>query len=202
MRKTRLKLGLTVYTALFLTGLLNLEVKSFALAPFATRNKISSASTASQLRRNILSNDFYRRRKRKFTEIYQESGNGKDSGNSFKSDSVQKLLNFDQDSNIEDNVLEYSYFDGESETEGIDDATMEEIIQGQPSEWNIMKELLGINIFTFILAALIVFFLSLNYILGPGWLGSTIGIPGTGAFQEVSPSIPGTIDLNKPEYRL
>jgi len=63
-------------------------------------------------------------------------------------------------------------------------------------------KLLGINIFTFILAALIVFFLSLNYILGPGWLGSTIGIPGTGAFQEVSPSIPGTIDLNKPEYRL
>mmetsp|Transcript_8093 Transcript_8093/g.8939 ORF Transcript_8093/g.8939 Transcript_8093/m.8939 type:complete len:162 (-) Transcript_8093:1073-1558(-) len=142
MRKMRLKLVLMVYTALFLTGLLNslLEVQSFALAPFATRNKISSASTASQLRRNILSNDFYRRRKRKFTEIYQESGNGKDSGNSFKSDSVQKLLNFDQDSNIEDNVLEYSYFDGESETEGIDDATMEEIIQGQPSEWNIMKE--------------------------------------------------------------
>jgi len=188
-----------VYTALFLTGLLSLDVQIFALAP-ATRHKISSASSASRL--NILSNDFYRRRKRKITEIYQESGNGKDSGNSFKSDSVQKLLNFDQDSNIEDTVLEYSYFDGESETEGIDDATMEEIIQGQPSEWNIMKELLGINVFTFILAALIVFFLSMNYILGPGWLGSTIGIPGTGAFQEVSPSIPGTIDLNKPEYRL
>jgi hypothetical protein len=63
-------------------------------------------------------------------------------------------------------------------------------------------QLLGINIFTFILAGLIVFFLGMNYILGPGWLGSTIGIPGTGSFDEVSPSIPGMIDLNKPEFRL
>jgi hypothetical protein len=52
------------------------------------------------------------------------------------------------------------------------------------------------------LAGLIVFFLSMNYILGPGWLGSSVGIPGTGSFDEVSPSIPGMIDLNKPEYRL
>jgi len=199
MRKMSLKIVLMIYTVMFLTELLNspLQVQSFAFAPL-TLNKISSR--ASKLRRNILSNDFYRRRKRKFTEIYQESGDGDDSGDPFKSDSIKRLLNFDQDNNIEDSVLEYLDFDGE--TDQIDDATMEEIIQGQPSEWNIMKELLGINIFTFILAALIVFFLSMNYILGPGWLGSTIGIPGTGAFQEVSPSIPGTIDLNKPEYRL
>ena len=68
--------------------------------------------------------------------------------------------------------------------------------------WNLWIQLLGINAFTFVLAALIVFFLSMNIMLGPGWLGNQIGIPGTGSIQEVSPSLPGSIDLNKPEYRL
>ena len=63
-------------------------------------------------------------------------------------------------------------------------------------------QLLGFNAFTVVLAALIVFFLSMNYALGPGWLGSQIGVPGTGTIREVSPSLPGTIDLNRPEYRL
>jgi len=93
-------------------------------------------------------------------------------------------------------------FDFDDEMDELDDETMEEIRKGQPSEWNIMKELLGINIFTFLLAGLITFFFGMNYFLGPGWLGNTIGIPGTGQFTEVSPSIPGTIDLNSPEYRL
>jgi hypothetical protein len=66
----------------------------------------------------------------------------------------------------------------------------------------LLPQLLGINIFTFILAGLILFFLSMNIILGPGWLGSTLGIQGTGNFEEVSPSLPGALDLNKPEYRL
>jgi hypothetical protein len=61
---------------------------------------------------------------------------------------------------------------------------------------------LGINVFTFILAGLIVFFLSMNIILGPGWLGGSLKLPGTGTFDEVSPSLPGTLDLNKPEFRL
>ena len=65
-----------------------------------------------------------------------------------------------------------------------------------------LLQLLGINIFTFILAALILFFLSMNTILGPGWLGSTLGIQGTGNFEEVSPSLPGALDLNKPEFKL
>ncbi len=67
---------------------------------------------------------------------------------------------------------------------------------------NFVIQLLGINAFTVILAALIVFFLSMNVVLGPGWLGSQLGIPGTGSIQEVSPSLPGSIDLNKPEFRL
>ena len=61
---------------------------------------------------------------------------------------------------------------------------------------------MGINIFTFILAGLIVFFLSMNIILGPGWLGGAMKLSGTGTFEEVSPSLPGTLDLNKPEFRL
>jgi hypothetical protein len=52
------------------------------------------------------------------------------------------------------------------------------------------------------LAGLIAFFMGMNIIMGPGWLGSSLGIEGTGYFEEVSPSLPGTVDLNKPEYRL
>ena len=52
------------------------------------------------------------------------------------------------------------------------------------------------------LAALIAFFLSMNFFIGPGWLGALLGIPGTGSFQEVSDSLPDTIDLSSPEFRL
>lgn len=106
--------------------------------------------------------------------------------NNKESDSVEKLFNFDNN-NFENEIEE-------------DD--MEEIESGQPSQWMIMQQLLGINIFTVVLALLIVFFLGMNFALGPGWLGSTIGIPGTGSIQEVSPSLPGSINLNRPEYRL
>lgn len=61
---------------------------------------------------------------------------------------------------------------------------------------------MGINIFTYILAALIVIFLSLNTILGPGWLGQTMGIQGTGTFTEISDSLPDNIDLSSPENLL
>lgn len=63
-------------------------------------------------------------------------------------------------------------------------------------------QLLGINVFTYILAAAIAFFLSMNIILGPGWLGSSIGIKGTGTFTETSESLPELVDLSKPEYLL
>lgn len=66
----------------------------------------------------------------------------------------------------------------------------------------ICEQLLGVNIFTYILAFLILTFGSLNIILGPGWLGGTLGIQGTGNIQQVSPSLPDTMDLSKDEYLL
>jgi hypothetical protein len=62
--------------------------------------------------------------------------------------------------------------------------------------------MLGISGFTYILGALIVFFFSMNFFLGPGWLGGVIGVPGTGSIKDVSDSFPGTVDLSSPEFRL
>jgi hypothetical protein len=61
-------------------------------------------------------------------------------------------------------------------------------------------KLLGVNIFTYVLAAAIVFFLSMNTIFGPGWLGNFIGLEGTGTFEKVSNSLPDTIDLSNSEF--
>jgi len=52
------------------------------------------------------------------------------------------------------------------------------------------------------IAGLIIFFLSMNFFLGPGWLGGVIGVPGTGSLNEVSDSLPDMVDLSGPEYRL
>lgn len=65
-------------------------------------------------------------------------------------------------------------------------------------------QILGINVFTYILAALIAFFLGANLLLGPGWLGSLVGVQGAGQFTEISDSIPDAINLgdgvNDAEY--
>jgi hypothetical protein len=61
---------------------------------------------------------------------------------------------------------------------------------------------LGINAFTYVLAAMIVVSLSLNFFLGPGWLGAAIGFQGTGSINEVSDSLPDNIDLSRPDFRL
>ena len=63
-------------------------------------------------------------------------------------------------------------------------------------------QLLGINGFTYVLAALITFFLSMNLILGPGWLGQQMGLEGTGTFTQISDSLPDSVDLSKPEFLL
>jgi hypothetical protein len=78
----------------------------------------------------------------------------------------------------------------------------QDIESGKPSEWTIMKDLLGINIFTYILAAAIAFFLGMNALLGPGWLGGAIGLPGTGTFSEMSDSLPDILDLSESKYQL
>jgi hypothetical protein len=63
-------------------------------------------------------------------------------------------------------------------------------------------QLLGINIFTYILAGMIAFFLTMNYALGPGWLGQSMGMPGTGTFTQISDSLPDSIDLSKSDFLL
>jgi len=84
----------------------------------------------------------------------------------------------------------------------LSDQMWEDIQAGAPPKWLILKELLGINAFTYVLAGLIVVFLSLNAFLGPGWLGQSIGLSGTGTFTDVSPSFPDTIDLSGADYLL
>lgn len=64
------------------------------------------------------------------------------------------------------------------------------------------QQLLGINIFTYILAAAIAFFLSMNAIFGEGWLGSTIGLQGTGTFTERSEKLPNVVDLSEDRFQI
>jgi hypothetical protein len=57
-------------------------------------------------------------------------------------------------------------------------------------------------VLTYVLAAAIAFFFGMNVFLGPGWLGSVIGVAGTGSFNQVSDSLPDVVDLSSPDYRL
>eukprot|EP01083_Nonionella_stella_P293434 997896_1 len=82
------------------------------------------------------------------------------------------------------------------------DELLLQLQENAPSEWDIMKDLLGINIFTYILAVLIAIFLGGNILLGPGWLGQKIGLEGTGTFTQISPSLPDSIDLSQSDFLL
>ena len=64
------------------------------------------------------------------------------------------------------------------------------------------RKMLGVNIFTYTLAALIVFFLSANAVFGPGWLGQSLGWENVGTFTEVSDTLPLNVDVSRPEYLL
>jgi hypothetical protein len=63
-------------------------------------------------------------------------------------------------------------------------------------------QLLGINIFTYILATLIIFFLSMNTIYGVGWLGQSLGWEDVGTFTKVSESLPLDVDVSGDNYLL
>ena len=63
-------------------------------------------------------------------------------------------------------------------------------------------QLLGVNIFTYILAALIAFFLSMNAIFGVGWLGQSLGWENVGTFTEVSDKLPLDVDVSGTDYLL
>eukprot|EP00591_Stephanopyxis_turris_P018545 CAMPEP_0195532570 /NCGR_PEP_ID=MMETSP0794_2-20130614/38526_1 /TAXON_ID=515487 /ORGANISM="Stephanopyxis turris, Strain CCMP 815" /LENGTH=148 /DNA_ID=CAMNT_0040664839 /DNA_START=204 /DNA_END=650 /DNA_ORIENTATION=- len=84
----------------------------------------------------------------------------------------------------------------------LSDDLFDEISENAPPVGLIMKQLLGINIFTYVLAGLIVIFLSLNAMLGPGWLGQKIGLEGTGTFTEISDKFPLNVDLSNQENLL
>ena len=73
----------------------------------------------------------------------------------------------------------------------------------RPSIFSIIKrQLLGVNIFTYVLAALIVFFLGANAAFGPGWLGQNLGWEDVGTFTKVSDSLPLSVDVSGPDYLL
>jgi len=65
-----------------------------------------------------------------------------------------------------------------------------------------MLQLLGINGLTYVLALFIVLLSGTNALLGPGWLGNAIGIPGTGQFVQNSDSVPEAIDLGSADFRI
>lgn len=89
-----------------------------------------------------------------------------------------------------------------ADSSDISDETWNEIEGGAPSRWAVMQNLLGINIFTYVLAAFIVFFISMNVVFGPGWLGQSLGWEDVGTFTRVSDSLPLNVDVSKPEYLL
>lgn len=116
-------------------------------------------------------------------------------------------FNFADDEYYDDDANEDADVDGGNRLVPADDAEVsEEVIRnvdgGKPTEWAIMKDLLGINIFTYVLAALIALFLGLNQILGPGWLGQQLGFMGTGTFTQISDSLPDSVDLSGAENLL
>jgi len=112
--------------------------------------------------------------------------------NSFRirSRSYSALFNSDDDSQDKDDEEEYN-------------SMMEQARLNAPDSWTVTKQLLGVNVFTFILAGLIVFFLSMNLILGPGWLGQQLGVEGTGNLGNVvSEKLPLSMDLSQSPYLL
>eukprot|EP00580_Thalassiosira_gravida_P016917 CAMPEP_0201663028 /NCGR_PEP_ID=MMETSP0494-20130426/4949_1 /ASSEMBLY_ACC=CAM_ASM_000839 /TAXON_ID=420259 /ORGANISM="Thalassiosira gravida, Strain GMp14c1" /LENGTH=191 /DNA_ID=CAMNT_0048141525 /DNA_START=211 /DNA_END=786 /DNA_ORIENTATION=+ len=84
----------------------------------------------------------------------------------------------------------------------ISDGAWNNIEGGAPTRWMVMKNLLGVNIFTYILAGCIVFFISMNLIFGPGWLGQSLGWEDVGTFTKTSDSLPLNVDVSAPEYLL
>ncbi|MGK3760911.1 MAG: hypothetical protein ACI8RD_013229 [Bacillariaceae sp.] len=160
-RERRLKLILMIYTALIFVGMssyynLSVVVESFAFVSITPNNMISSSPSSPEQRRRrrkiSCNDDFHRRRrKRKFTEIYTQLSSSKKSEAEEETDIASTTINSDSDSirkllsdlnknknNNDDGFGEYFDFDGEIQE--MDDAMMEEIKEGQPSEFNIMKE--------------------------------------------------------------
>lgn len=129
-----------------------------------------------------------------FNDGINNDNNDKSDMNSSSSSSMSSVFinnNYSKDDN-----------DRQENDDEIPNNIIKQLEEGQPSELTIMKELLGINGITYVLVGLIVFFLTMNTVLGPGWLGQMIGLEGTGTFTEISSSLPGEVDLSQPENLL
>jgi hypothetical protein len=146
-----------IYMALFFVGMpyySNLSaVESFAFVSVTPNSMISSAPSSPEQRRrrqkiSCDGNIHQRRRKRKFTEIYQLSSKKLEeeetdiASTAIKSDSdsIRKLLSDLNNNKNNDDDGYGEYFDFDGEIQEMDDAMLEEVKEGQPSEFNIMKE--------------------------------------------------------------
>mmetsp|Transcript_26440 Transcript_26440/g.59255 ORF Transcript_26440/g.59255 Transcript_26440/m.59255 type:complete len:170 (-) Transcript_26440:247-756(-) len=88
------------------------------------------------------------------------------------------------------------------ESDEISDDTWLDIEDAKPDQMTVVKDLLGINIFTYVLGALIIFFLSMKVLLGPGWLGQLLGLGDVGTFTRVSDQLPLNVDVSGQDYLL
>ena len=157
MTITRRKV-LIFYPALLFVGMSyysNLSVvESFAFVSITPNNMISSVPSSPEQRRRrrkLTCNDNFHRiqRIRKITEIYQLSSKKSEveeetdiASTAIKSDSdsIRNLLSdLNKNKNNDDDGYG-EYFDFDGEIQEMDDTMLEEVKEGQPSEFNIMKE--------------------------------------------------------------
>lgn len=157
MTITRRKV-LMIYPALLFVGMSyysNLSVvESFAFVSITPNNMISSVPSSPEQRRRrrkLTCNDNFHRiqRIRKITEIYQLSSKKSEeeeetdiASTAIKSDSdsIRKLLSDLNNNKNNDDDGYGEYFDFDGEIQEMDDTMLEEVKEGQPSEFNIMKE--------------------------------------------------------------
>ena len=147
-----------IYPALLFVGMSyysNLSVvESFAFVSITPNNMISSVPSSPEQRRRrrkLTCNDNFHRiqRIRKITEIYQLSSKKLEqeeetdiASTAIKSDSdsIRNLLSdLNKNKNNDDDGYG-EYFDFDGEIQEMDDTMLEEVKEGQPSEFNIMKE--------------------------------------------------------------
>ena len=114
-------------------------------------SSVPSSPEQRRRRRKLTCNDNFHRiqRIRKITEIYQLSSKKSEeeeetdiASTAIKSDSdsIRKLLSDLNNNKNNDDDGYGEYFDFDGEIQEMDDTMLEEVKEGQPSEFNIMKE--------------------------------------------------------------
>lgn len=65
--------------------------------------------------------------------------------------------------------------DGDLAREGfVPEDVLREVDENRPSTFRVMSDVMGVNLFTYVLAALIVLFSGANFLLGDGWLSTAM----------------------------